>query len=703
MSSNFCVQPLLNAIEHALVVVDSAGAIVMVNDAAERLLGPGHRLCGRRFIDTLKTDLEPRLKESKSLYEWLEITTSGFGLALLAPLEDRSCEITYCTGEGDRTLFAYASAILSRDGKSSGILYSFYDSTGLRRAEKVLEAVSEAARQVNSDLQVKEMLPSLYEVVGDRVPLDGMAIVIIKDTGRAVVLGSIPKTLMGGAGASAHIPPPVSDAEVLIDLVSDIQKALEAEPGDAVRPLLPRAFLEEADREGYHSLVALPLTIPGQVIGIWVLASKELKSYSHADMAFLEPVSGHLATAIKNATLLETTKEMYSAAVRALAATVDIRDSYTMHHSEHVAMVARRVAEEMGLPPDEVEVIELAGLVHDIGKIGIPDSILQKPGPLGPAERSIMTHHSILGASILERAGMLADLAPLVLHHHEWHNGSGYPDRLNGSEIPIGAAILSVADALDTMISDRNYRPGMSVEEAKRELERCAGAQFNPDVVRALKSVLKRAEEKNEAWYISLTGDNAAEARRTFGYGESRTLAEQSKEYEQFMATKSLDVLAKVAQEMRKLSDLPELLDNVCRIVTEDMGCSGCDILTPGTEGEYLEVIASAGSTLGYRVPAGQGISWWVMNKGVLEIIPDAQMDERFYPSPGKARSEVYVPLETRGRRLGVLIAKRAEKDGFRQVDARTLMAVAGHLASALEATQLHDKVKRLQSSMQGT
>jgi putative nucleotidyltransferase with HDIG domain len=195
----------------------------------------------------------------------------------------------------------------------------------------------------------------------------------------------------------------------------------------------------------------------------------------------------------KRATAELPTRDMYSAAVRALAATVDMRDSYTMHHSEHVSFVATRIAEEMGLSRAEIDVIELAGLVHDVGKIGIPDSILRKSGPLGPWEWSVISNHSVLGATILEPAGMLSDLAPLVLHHHECHDGSGYPDRLNGAEIPIGAAILSVADAFDTMISERPYRRGMSFAEAKQELERCAGAQFRPEVVKALVSAVDKA------------------------------------------------------------------------------------------------------------------------------------------------------------------------------------------------------------------
>ena len=106
--------------------------------------------------------------------------------------------------------------------------------------------------------------------------------------------------------------------------------------------------------------------------------------------------------------------------------------------------------------------------------MGIPDEILNKQGFLASSERAVMTNHSVLGAKILERAGRLSDLAPMVLHHHEWHNGSGYPARLRGSQIPTGAAILAVADAFDTMISDRVYKNSMSLDSARQELLRCA-------------------------------------------------------------------------------------------------------------------------------------------------------------------------------------------------------------------------------------
>jgi len=689
---------VLNAIESAVALVDKDDRITALNERAARFLGDEAALSNTpSFTVLMKRNFAPQLKDPKPFLDWLEIVQTVFEFSSPTGFENRRCELTYA-GDEERNMTIYASPVSDSKGRRTGIFYAIADITEMRRAQSILEAVSDAAREINSDLQVKEMLPSLFEVVKQRVPLDGMAILSIKDNGRMAVLGCMPESFLGGAGASAPLLPGQPGGEILIDLVSDIGKYLDAEADERSSSLLPEPFLAASHKEGMESMAALPLTLPGQVIGIWVLASKQPRSYFHEDMAFLEPVSGHLAAAVKNATLLETTREMYSAAVRALAATVDIRDSYTMHHSEHVSMVAKRIGEEMRLSKDELEVIELAGLVHDIGKVGIPDSILQKAGPLGPAERSVMTNHSMLGASILERAGMLADLAPLVLHHHEWHNGSGYPDKLDGAEIPIGAAILAVADAFDTMITDRLYRPGMSLDEAREELERCSGAQFHPEVVKALCAALDKTVKADEAWLAQITGDNAAEARRVFGYDEPRTLAEQSGDFEQAITSKELEVLFRIAQEMKKLLDLNELLEHICHIVSEEMRYADCVILIPDEAGEFLEPRAGIGmavNALGIKVPRGQGISWWVMTNGIPQNVPDTSKDERYFAGRPGVESELHIPLEVRGRRLGVLVVQQAEKNGFRPNDMRMLMAVAGHIASAVEVAQLHEQVKK--------
>jgi diguanylate cyclase (GGDEF)-like protein/putative nucleotidyltransferase with HDIG domain len=684
------ISAVLNAIASGIIVVDMDDMVLLANERASRYLGRRFDdIRGRSFGDIISQSFVPRLRDPKPLQEWLEMTKALLDFSSPSSFTGNICEVVCRVDGDDLNLIIAGTPVLDAKETRIGSLYSLTDVTQLRRTEEVLAAVSNAAREINSDLQIAEMLPSLFQVVQDRVPLDGMAILSIKDNGRAVVLGSIPEPFMGGVGASGLVSVTGDSGEILVDIVSDLGKTI-----DSSRSLLPKTFLTELQRQGMSSMVALPLTLPGQITGIWVLASREPKSYSHADMAFLEPVSDHLAAAVKNATLLETTREMYSAAVRALAATVDIRDSYTMHHSEHVSVIAREIALEMGLDKEDVDVIELAGLVHDIGKVGIPDSVLQKPGPLEPAERSVMTNHSMLGATILERAGMLADLAPLVLHHHEWHNGSGYPDRLNGCEIPTGAAILAVADAFDTMISDRPYRPGMSIQEAREELKRCAGEQFRPDVVQAL----ERAISKGGSWLPEITGDNVLESRKALKVLEPRTLVEQGDAMEKAITSKELEVLFRIAQEMKKLLDLREILKHIIHIVAEEMGYSDCIILIPDEEGENLVVSAGvglSGGIMGTKVPRGQGISWWVMNNGIPQNVPDVDRDERYIGGASGIGSELYIPLEVRGRRLGVLVIQRAEKGGFTSSDMRMLMAVAGHIASALEVAQLHEQVKK--------
>ncbi len=179
-------------------------------------------------------------------------------------------------------------------------------------------------------------------------------------------------------------------------------------------------------------------------------------------------------------------RHMFTQTVRALASAIDARDPSTKRHSEHVAGIAVEIGHEMGVSEADLERLEWGGLFHDIGKIGIPDSVLLKPGRLDKDERMAMNKHPAKGAEILANADRLRQVVPLVRYHHEWYNGSGYPDRLIGEEIPLLARILAVADAFEAMTAVRPYqtRP-KSLSQAMDELRRCAGTQFDPRVVEA--------------------------------------------------------------------------------------------------------------------------------------------------------------------------------------------------------------------------
>jgi diguanylate cyclase (GGDEF)-like protein len=171
-------------------------------------------------------------------------------------------------------------------------------------------------------------------------------------------------------------------------------------------------------------------------------------------------------------------------AAASLAKAVDARDTYTGSHSERVSELAATVAVRVGLDPEQIELTRLAGSLHDLGKLAIPEEILRKPGALTDSERLVLERHPQIGFRMLDSLGV-DPVADLVLHHHERWDGAGYPDGLRGDDIPLGARIIFVADAFDAMTSDRIYRPKRSSEAALAELERCAGTQFDPGIVAA--------------------------------------------------------------------------------------------------------------------------------------------------------------------------------------------------------------------------
>ena len=231
------------------------------------------------------------------------------------------------------------------------------------------------------------------------------------------------------------------------------------------------------------------------------MAQSPLKVYSQDELGRLTRRFNEM-TALITAQRGELTRyardleEAYVSMVKVVAAAIDARDSYTHGHSARVARLSLSMGRQLDLPEAELRDLEVACLLHDVGKIKTPDVILLKAAKLNQEEFREMMHHVEHGASILSWAPSLTKYIPSTRHHHEWHNGQGYPDGLAGEDIPLFAAIISIADAYDAMTSDRPYRKAIFREEALRRIERMAGTQFRPELVAVFKNVLAAERDR---------------------------------------------------------------------------------------------------------------------------------------------------------------------------------------------------------------
>jgi len=230
-----------------------------------------------------------------------------------------------------------------------------------------------------------------------------------------------------------------------------------------------------------------PVVRDGVKVGVLLAGDKrgDDPEVTTIDMKMLDAAVGYLSVLLQNTQLYEDQQAMFLGTLEALTASIDAKDPYTCGHSERVAHLASRLALHAGLTGDEAERIHIAGLVHDIGKIGVPESVLCKPGKLTDDEFLQIKKHPEIGYHILRDIPQLSDVLPGVLHHHERFDGRGYPHGIKGDAIPMIARIIGLVDAFDAMSSNRTYRPAMSRDQVMAEIARGSGSQFDPDLARA--------------------------------------------------------------------------------------------------------------------------------------------------------------------------------------------------------------------------
>ena len=243
---------------------------------------------------------------------------------------------------------------------------------------------------------------------------------------------------------------------------------------------------EKVELDNLGMELFIPLQAKGKLVGL-LMTGKKLSTqvYTQEDQQTLITLGNQMAVAIENARLYEELEDTFEETVVALANAIDLRDTYTSDHSQQIAYLAAETAQELNLPEEQIDAVYWGGLLHDIGKIGIPDSILQKPAKLDESEWAMIRQHPKMGADLVAKINKLSHVAPLIEYSHERHDGSGYPYGLAGDNIPIGARIIAVVDSYSAMIDERAYKAAMTEEEALEELRVNSGTLYDPFVLEA--------------------------------------------------------------------------------------------------------------------------------------------------------------------------------------------------------------------------
>lgn len=389
---------------------------------------------------------------------------------------------------------------------------------------------------------------------------------------------------------------------------------------------------------------------------------------------------------------VESTRKqaVQSSLLGALVAALDARDVFTSGHSTRVADYADLIGQELGLSDEQRDDLRYASLLHDVGKIGIPDAVLQKDGPLTPAERSIMMEHPVRGVEILSSVVNVPERVLLaVRHHHEWFNGGGYPDSIAGDQIPLEARIISVADALDAMTSSRPYRDGMEWQEALRRLFQGRSTQFDPAVVDAMLRVSQRSPELQQ----QLRERNRPEPSRYEGIlAQERTVQGQILPAH----SKEIKILYHLATDRRFSLNLNQTLLHTVETLHDLVGKHAYYMMLLTEDGRELVVRAAAGiseNIVGTTRGALDPVLKQVLDTGEIAVFSNLEERIDVMPFCSRAKSMLLVPLLSNGRTIGILGAETYQTTPFGTEEAYVLAAVARQVADTIEVARAHERM----------
>jgi putative nucleotidyltransferase with HDIG domain len=349
---------------------------------------------------------------------------------------------------------------------------------------RALTAMAEIDRSILSVLDIRKIVRTVLSHMPEVIPCDAVGLVVVNssDHNRAQIWWR--NLLWGGEPFEEDLDLRQSGVDELLAHPEGL--SLVYDPGAGP------AFLEPMAQQGLHGFLAVPITVQTELAAILCLGFEDEPSHSTENLELARQVVDQVAVAFSNARLILELDDLTSGALLALARAIDAKSPWTAGHSERVTSMALKIGRELGLSERELDHLQRGGLLHDIGKIGTPIEILDKPGKLTNDEMAVMRQHTTIGAQILEPIKSFEGVIPIVLQHHEWFDGSGYPHGAKGEEIDISARIFAVADVFDALVSERPYRTAMPFEKVLNIMEELSGRQFDPKVMAAFLEVVNR-------------------------------------------------------------------------------------------------------------------------------------------------------------------------------------------------------------------
>jgi putative nucleotidyltransferase with HDIG domain len=403
----------------------------------------------------------------------------------------------------------------------------------------------------------------------------------------------------------------------------------------------------------------------------------------------------------------EQVSKLHLRTIEALALAIEAKDQTTGEHLQRVRIYAVELGRELGMSNDEIEALQAASVLHDIGKLAVPEHIIAKPGKLTPEEFEKMKIHPIVGAEILEQVHFPYPVVPIVRAHHEKWDGSGYPNGLRGEAIPIGARILAAVDCLDALASDRQYRKALPLDEAMAKVVSESGISFDPRVVELLRLRYVELEKLANAQPLQAPPKLSTDIKVERGLAPDAGFAESTepiaagslptKERAELRsaARKEMEVLSEFSAKL----DRPLNLEDICSLLAvrirhfiphDSMSVyvvRGKTLIPEFVSGDNSRLFSSL------RIPVGEGLSGWVAQNSKAILNGNPSVEPGYLNDPTKystLRSALAVPLEGGSGVVAVLALYRANQDGFTKDDMDLLQTMTSGLGSAIESALRH-------------